>query len=92
VIRSFRDKETQAVFEGRHSRRFHKIVYAAEKKLARLDAAVELADLNRFPGKRLEALQGDRAGQDSIRVNDRFRLCFIWKDHDAFSVEMVDYH
>jgi proteic killer suppression protein len=91
VIRSFRDKETQAVFEGRYSRRFHNIVYAAEKKLAQLDAAVELADLNRFPGNRLEALQGDRAGQYSVRVNDRFRLCFIWKDHDAFSVEMVDY-
>lgn len=92
MVRSFRCKETQAVFEGRYSRRFNSIAYVAEKKLIQVHAAVRLADLARFPGNRLETLRGDRAGQYSIRINSRYRLCFVWKGEDAHDVEIVDYH
>jgi len=92
VIRSFRSKDTQAIFEGRFSRRFNNIAYAAEKKLMQLHAAVQLADLARFPGNRLEPLKGDRSGQYSVRINDRYRICFRWDSGDAWEVEIVDYH
>jgi len=92
VIRSFRCRETQAVFEGRFSRKFNNISYVAEKKLMQLDAARRLADLAIFPGNRLELLKADRAGQHSIRINDRYRVCFRWEDQDANDVEIVDYH
>jgi len=62
------------------------------RKLEILNAAEILSDLNVPPGNRLESLHGDRAGQHSIRINDQWRICFIWKDSDAFSVEIVDYH
>lgn len=92
MIRSFRGRDTLAIFEGRFSRRFNHIAYAAEKKLMQLHAAEVLGDLNRFPGNRLEALKADRAGQYSIRINERYRICFHWKDGDACDVEIVDYH
>jgi proteic killer suppression protein len=63
-----------------------------ERKLNLLDAANDLTDLRLLPGNRLEALKGDRAGQHSIRVNDRWRVCFVWKDGNAYDVEVVDYH
>jgi len=62
------------------------------RKLAQLDAAAELAFLRVPPGNRLEALQGDRAGQYSIRINDQWRLCFVWSNGNASEVEIVDYH
>jgi proteic killer suppression protein len=92
VIRSFRSKDTQAIFDGRFSRRFNNIAYVAEKKLMQLHAAVQLADLIRFPGNRLEPLKGDRSGQYSVRINDRYRICFRWDSGDAWEVEIVDYH
>ena len=92
MIRSFRSKDTQAIFEGRFSRRFNNIAYLAEKKLMQLHAAVQLADLTRFPGNRLEPLKGDRSGQYSVRINDRYRICFRWDSGDAWDVEIVDYH
>lgn len=92
MIRSFRCRETRAVFEGEYSRRFHNIADAAEKKLMQLHAAVLLSDVSRFPGNRLKALRGNRAGQYSIRINDRYRICFVWRDGGAFEVEIVDYH
>jgi proteic killer suppression protein len=93
VIKSFADKLTAAVFEGRAPKGFPSdILAAARRKLAIIDAAVVLEDTNTPPGNRLEALKGDRQGQHSIRVNNQWRVCFVWKDDGAHDVEIVDYH
>ncbi len=92
MIRSFRNKDTEALFHGTVPRRFRSFARPALRKLLQLHAARELRDLAVFPGNRLEALKGKRRGQHSIRVNDQFRLCFIWRDSDAEQVEIVDYH
>jgi len=92
MIRTFADKDTEALFNGTHVRRFANIEAAARRKLEYLDAAGALTDLRVPPGNRLEALKGDRAGQHSIRVNDQFRLCFRWKAGNAYDVEICDYH
>ena len=92
MIQSFRCAETQALFEGESPRRFRAIQSVAERKLAQLDAAKTLDFLRSPPGNRLEALKGDRTGQYSIRVNDQFRVCFIWTDSGPAEVEIVDYH
>jgi toxin HigB-1 len=92
VIRSFKDAEAEALFAGRFSRRLQRVARVAQRKLQQLHAARELRDLAAFPGNRLEALGGDRRGQHSIRVNDQYRICFIWNDGDAGDVEIVDYH
>jgi proteic killer suppression protein len=68
------------------------IARVGQRKLEQLDAAAKLSDLAAFPGNRLEPLKGDRAGQYSIRINDQFRICFVWHDGDAHDVEIVDYH
>jgi proteic killer suppression protein len=91
VIRSFRDAETERIFLGIRSKKFQAIEKAAVRKLFQLYAAKSLQDL-RSPGSSLEALKDDRAGQHSIRINDRYRLCFIWENGDAHDVEIVDYH
>ena len=91
MIRSFRDAETEQVFLGIRSRRFQAIEKTAIRKLFQLHAARTLYDL-RAPGNSLEALKGDRAGQHSIRINDRYRLCFVWEDGDADQVEIANYH
>ena len=93
MIRSFRDTHTQAIFVRQRSRRFSPAVQrAALKKLLILHAAERLEDLIVPPGNRLEKLSGRRAGQHSIRINDQWRVCFVWKGSDAFDVEVVDYH
>ena len=92
MIRSFKDKDTERLYLGMPSKRFRAIERVARRKLRELDTAVELRDLTVFPGNRLEALHGDRAGQHSIRVNRQWRLCFEWRDGDALEVEIVDYH
>ena len=92
MIRSFKDAETKALFAGRFSRRLQQVARVAQRKLQQLHAARELRDLAAFPGNRLEALAGDRRGQYSIRVNDQYRVCFVWRDGDAHDVEIVDYH
>ena len=92
MIRSFRCAETQALFETGRSRRFSGIARVAMRKLGFLDSAHELRDLASPPGNRLEALKGDRAGQYSIRINDQFRICFVWTGQDVAEVEIVDYH
>jgi toxin HigB-1 len=92
VIGSFRSRETEKVFRREFSRGLHAIARVAKRKLDQLNAAHSLADLAVVPGNRMEALSGNRAGQYSIRINDRWRICFEWKDGDALSVEIVDYH
>jgi len=93
VIRSFRDRETEKVFERERSRRLPPDVQRrAHRKLLILDAAETLEDLRVPPGNRLESLSGDRAGQRSIRINDQWRICFRWERGDAYDVEITDYH
>jgi len=92
VIRSFRSKDTQRLFETGQSRRFSAILAVAERKLAQLDAAETLEFLRSPPGNRLEALKGDREGQHSIRINDQYRICFRWTQQGPEEVEIVDYH
>ena len=93
MIKSFRDPDTQELWETGRSRRIAATIRrTALKKLAILNWAVDLNDLVVPAGNRLETLQGDRRGQHSIRINERYRLCFIWRNRDAFDVEMVDYH
>jgi len=93
MIKSFRDKETEKLFSRQFSQRFpsnlHRIAW---RKLAMLDAAEQLSDLRIPPGNRLEKLKGKRQGQYSIRINDQWRICFSWKDGDAYKVEICDYH
>jgi toxin HigB-1 len=92
MIRSFRCQETEAIHEGLGSRRFRGIEEQARKRLRWLDAATSLIDLGAIRGNRLEALQGNRPGQHSIRINDRWRICFSWHEGNAHEVEIVDYH
>ncbi|MCC7240434.1 MAG: type II toxin-antitoxin system RelE/ParE family toxin [Acidobacteria bacterium] len=92
MIRSFRDKDVEALFNDITVRRFRATERAARRKLLYLHRARVLGDLRAPPGNRLEALQGDRRGQHGIRINDRWRVCFTWKSGDATEVEIVDYH
>ena len=92
MIKSFRCQETQRSFESGKSRCWQKIRRVAERKLVQLNNARELQDLLSSPGNRLEALGGDRNGQYSIRINQQWRLCFIWTDEGPEAVEIVDYH
>ena len=93
MIRSFRDKATEAVFHGERPKGFPAdLVNVARRKLRYLDAAADLGDLRSPPGNRLEALAGDRKGQHSIRINDQFRVCFVWTAEGPAEVEIVDYH
>ncbi|WP_082359408.1 type II toxin-antitoxin system RelE/ParE family toxin [Bosea sp. AAP35] len=93
MIRSFRDKTTESIFDGRQPKRFlADLVSVARRKLRMLHRAIRLDDLKAPPGNRLHALQRDRAGQHAISINDQFRICFIWKDGDAHDVEITDYH
>jgi len=92
TIRSFRCADTQAIYDGKHPRRFRNIEAIAQRMLQMLDDAVELRDLRSPPGNRLEMLTGDRAGQHSIRINDQWRVCFVWTDAGPEGVEIVDYH
>jgi toxin HigB-1 len=91
VIVSFRDSETEKIFNGTRSRKFHAVAKVAYRKLAILHSAATLRDL-KSPGLQLEALHEDHAGQHSIRVNDRYRICFVWHEGKAANVEIVDYH
>ncbi len=93
MIASFRDKETERLWQSGKSRRLPSdLRLRAFKKLAILNAAVALDNLKVPPGNQLEALRGNRAGQYSIRVNDQYRVCFVWRDGNAFEVEVIDYH
>ncbi|MDR1850484.1 MAG: type II toxin-antitoxin system RelE/ParE family toxin [Zoogloeaceae bacterium] len=92
MIQSFKCPETQRLFTGKSAPSFVNIQRVAERKLAMLHYAINLEDLRMPPGNRLEKLSGDRAGQHSIRINDQWRVCFIWRAGEAFEVEITDYH
>jgi proteic killer suppression protein len=93
MIAGFRDPETERLWQTGRSRRLPPdLRLRAFKKLAILNAAVTLDNLNVPPGNHLEALRGDRTGQHGIRINDQYRVCFVWRDGNAFDVEIVDYH
>ena len=90
MIRSFRCLETKAIHEGFTSRKFRGIEEQARRRLRWLDAVTSLTGLWAIRGNRLEALKGNRAGQHSIRVNDQWRVCFTWREGNAYNVEIVD--
>ena len=92
MIRSFRSRDTEALFADLDVPRFRSFERIARRKLLYLHRARSLQDLQVPPGNRLEALKGDRKGQHSIRINDRWRICFVWRQRDAYDVEIVDYH
>jgi toxin HigB-1 len=93
MIASFRDKETERVWHSGKNRRLPAdLQRKAFKKLAILNAVVTLENLNVPPGNQLEALRGNRSGQHSIRVNNQYRVGFVWRGGNAFEVEIVDYH
>jgi proteic killer suppression protein len=93
MIASFKDRFTAELWRTGHSRKLPADLRSvALRKLAQLYFAAALEDLRAPPGNRLEALKGDRRGQHSIRINDRFRICFLWQEGNAHDVEIVDYH
>ncbi|KAB2319605.1 type II toxin-antitoxin system RelE/ParE family toxin [Betaproteobacteria bacterium SCN1] len=92
MIKRFSCRDTQALFEGKRIPRFVNIASVAVRKLQMLHAVERLESLRIPPQNRLEALKGNRKGQWSIRINDQWRICFVWKDNAAWDVEIVDYH
>jgi proteic killer suppression protein len=92
VIQSFRSKDTESLFRYQHSKCFHSFERVALRKLLQLHATTALGILASPPGNQLEALRGDRKGQHSIRINEKWRICSLWRDGHAYDVEIVDYH
>ncbi|GJL92886.1 type II toxin-antitoxin system RelE/ParE family toxin [Hyphococcus sp.] len=92
TIKSFNNRKTERFFKGERVARWAAFEKAALRKLDMLDAAEDLKDLKSPPGNRLEALKGERKGQHSIRINDQWRVCFIWRPDGAHDVEIIDYH
>ena len=92
MIRSFACSDTEQLFRSVDVKGFRNIEGVARRKLLQLDAAPALDDMRVPPGNRLEALKGDRKGQHSIRVNDQWRICFVWKVDGPYAVQIVDYH
>lgn len=92
MIESFKCFDTQALYRGRRIARFVNIERVALRKLRQLEIAARLEDLRIPPRNLLEALKGDRKGQHSIRINDQWRVCFVWRNGHAHDVEIVDYH
>jgi len=92
MIQSFRCRHTQALFEGGDPRHFRAFKNVAIRKLTQLDVAQTLDFLRSPPGNRLEGLKGDRVGQSSIRINEQYRVCFVWTENGPIDVEIVDYH
>lgn len=92
MIKTFRCGETAALFAGRRAARFANISAVATRKLQQLDSAATIESLRVPPGNRLEQLKGDRRGQYSMRINDQWRVCFVWRSDGVFDVAIVDYH
>ena len=91
MIRTFANEETAKIWTTGKTRGSPPAA-VTRRKLAMLDGAARLEDLKSPPGNRLEKLRGDRPGQHSIRINDQYRICFTWRGHDAYEVEITDYH
>ena len=93
MIKTFKCKETEKIFKGKTSTKLPQdIQNIARRKLRMISAACNLNDLRIPPGNKLESLSGDRKGQHSIRINDQYRICFVWQVDDSFDVEITDYH
>lgn len=92
MIQSFGDADTRELFEARSNKRWASIAAVALRKLDQIEASLNLNDLRVPPGNKLEALKVDRKGQHSIRINDQYRICFVWKTDGAHEVEIADYH
>ena len=92
MIQSFRCRDTEELFAGGTSAKWKSIERVAQRKLKQIHSAAHLSDLATFPGNRLKPLKGDRSGQYGMRVNDQYRICFVWKDGHSHDVEIVDYH
>lgn len=92
MIRSFADEDTEQVFHHRHSRRYAAFERVALRKLRQIHSVSAVEELHAPSGNRLERLKGDREGQWSLRINDQYRICFVWRDGDAYEVQIVDYH
>jgi proteic killer suppression protein len=92
MIQSFKDADTKDLYETGSSRRWATIRAVALRKLDQIEATINLSNLRVPPGNRLETLKGDRIGQYSIRINDQYRICFVWKVDGAYEVEITDYH
>lgn len=92
MIKSFKDKATEAVYRNENPKGFPAPVEVSRRKLRMLNAAIRLSDLLIPPANRLEALKGDRKGQHSIRINDQYRVCFVWTEFGPAEVEITDYH
>jgi len=92
MIQSFKDADTKKLYETGSNKRWTNIQAVALRKLDQIEAAMNLENLRVPPGNRLEPLKGDRIGQHSIRINDQYRICFIWKIDGAYEVEIADYH
>ncbi len=92
MIKSFRSNAAQQLYSRQRVKRFRQFERVAQRKLRQLDISAELSDLASPPGHHLESLEGDRRGQHSIRINDQWCICFVWRDGNAYDVEIVDYH
>lgn len=92
MIKSFKDKDSEAIFEGKSIKKWLSLQKQIEKRLQILDTATTIEDLMHLPSNRFEALKGDRRGQFSIRINLQWRLCFNWIEGEVHDVEIVDYH
>jgi toxin HigB-1 len=92
MIRSFADEDTEQVFQHFHNRRYAAVERVALRKLRQIHRVSTVEELRSPPGNRLERLKGDREGQWSLRINQQYRVCFEWRDGDAYEVEIVDYH
>lgn len=92
MIKTFKNRDAERLFHREYSRRFDSIKRQALHRLNSIEYAHDLNDLQVPPGNRLEPLKGDREGQHSIRINDQWRICFVWRDGHAWDVEIVDYH
>lgn len=92
MIRSFNDKETREVFEGYSVKKWLSFIRQAERRLQILDSATSVQDLKNLPSNHFESLQGNRKGQYSIRINNKWRICFEWVNNEPHNVEIVDYH
>jgi proteic killer suppression protein len=92
VIKSFRGSDNERVFDDLPSKTFQSVHSVARRKLLSLNAATSLNDLRAVPGNRFEALKQDRAGQHAIRINDQYRICFVWREGDAYEVEITKHY